>query len=191
MQRVFIGIPVDGRSQRLINSLLMPVKDSRTDVRWVPESNRHLTLAFMGDIQETRVDSLVRVFDETYQHEPRFQYRLSALARFPDTRGRIIALTGRVAGPLVDLFQLTRELLDKNEIEFDQKKFRPHITLARIRKPGQVKTSIDQKTDIILDINSVVLYESTTGKAGVVYSRLKETKLGQFKDPDGSKIEQY
>ena len=92
MQRVFIGIPVDKQTQQLINELLKPVRKISTDIRWVPENNRHLTLAFLGDRPESDINSLLRVFDETYQQKSRFQYCLSALTRFPSAAGRILAL---------------------------------------------------------------------------------------------------
>lgn len=176
-RRTFIGIPVDKQSQQLINKLLSPLRESHTDIRWVPENNRHLTLAFLGDKSKPEINTLIRKFDETYQEKPRFEYRMSMLARFPKPSGRIIALTGLPEGPIVDISQLTRKLLDRTGVEFDQKKFRPHITLARIKKARQVKTPFDQQIGITLDITSVVLYQSTITESGSIYSRLKETKL--------------
>jgi len=178
-QRIFLGIPVDKQSQRLINKLLRPLKESPTDIRWVPENNRHLTLAFLGDTPKSKVDRLIRAFDNSYQQRSCFQFCLSELTRFPSASGRIIALTGRPAGSLETIFQLTLQLLDKTRVEFDQKKFRPHITLARIRKARHVKTVFDQHTEISLDVASVVLYQSTLTNTGSIYSRLKEIKLTQ------------
>ena len=98
-QRVFIGIPIDKHSQQHINVLLKPIEDSRRDIRWVPENNRHLTLAFLGNRPISEVDNLVRLFDESYQQETRFHYSLSTLERFPDPAGRIIALTNESTEP--------------------------------------------------------------------------------------------
>jgi len=177
MQRVFIGIPVDKRSQQHINGLLKPIKDSRRDIRWVAENNRHLTLAFLGNRTISEVNGVLRLFDETYQQESHFQYRLSRLTRFPDPAGRIIALINEPTGPMDHLFQITLKLLQRNKLEFDRKKFRPHITLGRIRKPKNVKTTIDQSTNIRLDITKITLYQSTLTDSGSIYSALKETQL--------------
>ena len=94
MQRVFIGIQVNEHAQARVNKLINPVRDSSREIRWVPENNRHLTLAFLGDRPIGEVENLARQFDETYQRVTRFQYDLSALVRFPDPGGRIIALIG-------------------------------------------------------------------------------------------------
>jgi len=177
LQRVFIGIPVDKHSQKHIDSLLKPIKNLSQDIRWIPGNNRHLTLAFLGDKPISEIELLLRQFDETYRYEARFQYSLSTLTRFPNSRGRIIALAGALTGPLDNLFQITRRLLQINDFEFDQKKFRPHITLARIRHPKRLKTTFDQSIDIRLDITNVTLYQSTLTENGSIYSPLKKTCL--------------
>ena len=177
MQRIFIGIPVDKRSQQHINGLLETVNNPSRGIRWVRENNRHLTLAFLGDIPVSRVGLLLRQFDKTYQREMCIQYSLSALTRFPNHRGRIIALTGEPTAPLDNIFQITLKLLQENDFEFDQRRFRPHITLARIRDPKRLKTSFYQRVDITLNITRVTLYQSTLTGQGSIYSPLKETCL--------------
>lgn len=177
MQRVFIGIPVDQQAQRHINRLLVPIQNSRQDIRWVAENNRHLTLAFLGNKPINDVENLVGLLDEAYQQEACFQYSLSTLTRFPDAAARIIAVTGIPTAPLDNLFQLTLKLLQRSKLEFDQKKFRPHITLARIRKPRHVKTTIYQQINIKLDITKIILFQSTLTESGSVYSTLKDIQL--------------
>jgi 2'-5' RNA ligase len=176
-QRVFIGIPIDKQSQQHINELLKPIKNSRRDIRWVPENNRHLTLAFLGDRPISEVKNLIQLFDESYQQETRFQFRLSTLERFPNSMGRIIALTNEPSEPLGNLFQITLKLLQRNEIEFDRKKFRPHVTLGRIRRPKHVKKTFDRQINIKVDITRIRLFQSTFTDSGSIYSALKETLL--------------
>jgi 2'-5' RNA ligase len=176
-QRVFIGIPIDKHSQQHINVLLKPIEDSRRDIRWVPENNRHLTLAFLGNRPISEVDNLIRLFDESYQQVTRFRYSLSTLERFPDPSGRIIALTNEPDEPLDKLFQITLKLLQRNDIEFDRRKFRPHVTLGRIRRPKHVKKTFDQQLNISLDITKITLYQSRLTDSGSIYSALKETLL--------------
>lgn len=177
LQRVFIGIPVDERSQQQINKLLAPVKSSRHDLRWVPENNRHMTLAFLGDIEAPVVENLVRLFDEVYRREACFKYRLSMLTRFPNSSGRIIALTGEPTDPLEHLFQITLDFLSGNDVEFDRKRFRPHVTLGRIKKAKQVKTNFDKQVGVTLDISRVRFYRSTLSQGGSVYQVMSEVEL--------------
>lgn len=180
MQRIFIAIPIDKHTQQQINELVEPIKGSRQDIRWVAENNRHLSLAFLGDKSIAVVDNLLRSFDETYQQEIQFRYRLSSLTRFPEPGGRIIALTDEPDERLHNLFQITLKLLQRNKIEIDRKKFRPHITLGRIRRAKHVKTTFDRHTDISLDITKITLFQSTLTESGSIYTALKETLLNSF-----------
>lgn len=177
MHKVFIGIPIDKNSQRKINELLGPIKKTLQDVRWVPASNRHLTLAFIGNIPGPLVENLSRQFDESYQQEAHFQYNMSSLTRFPDSKGRIIALVDDPARSLNKLFQITLGLLQRNDIEFCRNEFRPHITLGRIKQPKHVTPDIDRQISIKLNIVKIVLYQSTSTETGPIYTTLKLTRL--------------
>lgn len=186
MQRVFIGIPIDKKAQQQINKLLLPIRNSRPDVSWVPENNRHLTIAFMGNRPDFVVENLIGLFDVTYQREVCFQYNMSTLARFPNPTGKIIALVDDPVRPLNNLLQITLELLQANNIEFDRKEFRPHITLGRIRRPEYVKSGFGQCTNIMLNIDKTVLYQSRLTESGPVYSKLKQTRLLPKRFHDGT-----
>ena len=177
MQRVFIGIPVDIRAQQHINDLLRPLKKSRGDIRWVPEINRHLTLAFLGNVPVAEVDILMGLFDETYGQEKYFPYKLSMLTRFPGLTGRIIALTGEPDRSMDNLFQITSRFLQSNRQSIDRREFRSHVTVGRLKRAKQVKTTFDRQTKIHLEIGRIVLYQSTLTESGPIYSVLKETQL--------------
>lgn len=177
MQRVFIGIPIDKHAQTHINELIRPLKKSQLNIRWVPEDNRHMTLAFLGNVDPGPLAFLLQSFDQAYQHETQFQYRLSTLTRFPSKSGRIISLADIPTGPLNNLYQITLQLLQKCQLEFAQKTLRPHITLARIKQAKKIKTQFDQPTNIFLDINKIKLYRSTLTESGSQYTTLTETAL--------------
>ncbi len=176
-KRVFVGIPVDKHSRKRIGELLKPIKAPQKDIRWVAEENWHLTLAFLGDKPISEVENLLRLFAETYQQEAPFQFNLSKLTRFPGPGGRIIALTGGSTRPMEIIFQNTVELLQRNKIEFARKEFRPHITLGRIKKAKQVRTSFFQQTDIKLDVTKIRFYQSTLTSSGSIYTVLQEAQL--------------
>jgi len=178
-QRVFIGVPVDRKSQLRINSLVKPHKISHPGIRWVAENNRHLTLAFLGNKPIDVVEKLLGLFDETYTGETQFQYKLSTLTRFPDPMGRIIALSNAPDVKLNNLYQLTVELLQRNGVRFDRKEFRPHITLGRIRHAKQLDTTFTKHTDINLNITKLTFFQSVLTESGVNYHPLKETQLNK------------
>lgn len=178
MQRVFLAVPVARRLQKEINGILAPVRSSTRDIRWVAEQNRHLTLAFLGDQPDSVVDALAASMDDAYRRTSRFHAGFSALTRFPDARGNILALVGRADDGLSLLYQLTCELLEQYGLAPEYKIFRPHITVGRIIRPRQVKTRFYEPVNIRLHVDRVTLYQSTLTPAGSVYRVLKETVLG-------------
>lgn len=177
MQRVFIGIPLDKSCQKQIDTLLHPIRESHRSIRWVPENNRHLTLAFLGNIRDQQVENLHRSFDDAYQREAGFLFRLNALTRFPDPAGRIIALVNDPAPPLDGLFQITLAMLRELTLEPDRKDFRPHVTLGKIKNPRQMRAKFEQQADVLLKVEKVQLFKSILTETGPVYTSLKETLL--------------
>jgi len=179
VHRVFIGIPVDQAAQRQIDALLSPIKSSIQGIRWVPEHNRHLTLAFLGNRPAGVVENITRSMDRAYQHEKVFQTGFSNLRRFPGSSSNILALVFKVETHLAHLFQVTQELLMENGFELTRTQFRPHITLGRFRRNPRLKTTLNQQTNISLQVGKVTFYQSTLTQAGSTYLALKETGLPQ------------
>jgi len=179
MQRVFLAVPVTRRLQQQINRVLAPVRSANRDIRWVAEQNRHLTLAFLGDQPSSLVDVLAGSMDEAYRRKSRFDADFSALARFPDARGNILALVGHADDRLSTLYELTCELLARYGLAPEYEIFKPHITVGRIIRPRLVKTRFFEPVNIRLHVDRVTLYQSTLTPAGSVYRALKEAGLGQ------------
>lgn len=174
MQRVFFGIPVDRRAQRQINDLLEPIKSSTQTVRWVPEQNRHLTLAFLGNRPAEVVENLIRSMDRAYQQETGFELGPSTLSRFPNSSGNIIALLFKADKRLSHLYQVTQSLLVANGFDLNRTQFRPHITLGRIKRDARLNTNLNQPTNICLQVGKVTFYQSTLTPSGSIYLSLKE-----------------
>lgn len=176
-QRVFIGIPPDKTTQRAARDLLEPLRAQGRDFRFVPGGNRHLTLAFLGNISAADVGRLEARFDQCYRHQASFNFGFTRLERFPNSRGRIIALTGEASEAMDDLVHRTRNMLDGCGLDFERKKFRPHVTLARIRNPKGPAAVLRRQVQIKMQVDRVVLYRSMLSESGSVYSVLKESAL--------------
>lgn len=97
--------------------------------RWVDESQLHLTLNFIEEYDNLPflVDSLTQIEAES------FNLSLNGCGFFPRKKGGTLwAGVGQSTG-LTDLQQKLVSLLQKNDIPFDNKEFKPHITLGRIK----------------------------------------------------------
>lgn len=175
-KRLFIGIPVDAVCQQQLDAVLAPWL-SRDDIRWTAAHNRHLTLAFLGATADAGLQTLRKYFTDAYTSVHPFRFELNLLARFPDTRGNILAAINSPSAELLQLYQCTRTLLDHCCISFEEREYRPHITVGRIRHPRQQEREFHQAIHIPLHVNRVVLYESVASAEGRQYVALQETVL--------------
>ena len=177
LHRIFIGIGCDGDAQEQIEKLIKPLKATFPLFRWVPKMNRHLTLAFLGNISSSRLDSVMAAFKNTYEQNSCFHYRLTKLTRFPDSSSRILALVGDPHDQLDLLYRRTTLLLQANHLEPAWSEFKPHITLARTQKPALSSDIKDRQVNIPLKVDKIVLYQSVSTASGPVYTALQETCL--------------
>ena len=148
-------------------------------MRWVPEQNLHLTLAFLGNRSKGVIDKLMRSMDQAYQRETDFMVGPSSLNRFPNSSGNIIALVFKPDTHLSRLYGFTQEMLAANGFEISCTQFRPHITLGRVKRTSRLHTDINQQTNISLQVGKVTFYQSTLTPSGSIYLALKETQLGK------------
>lgn len=150
----------------------------------VPAENLHLTLAFLGDIDEDDVASVEDVLDDVAS-DPVFDLRFEHLGSFGGRRSR----RGRDVGRTIwlgceeskRLSHLQAEISDKLRrlgVELEDRPFTPHVTLARHAKladgAGERPAGLDALVGepIIAHISSYSLMESQRRDGGVAYERL-------------------
>jgi 2'-5' RNA ligase len=99
----------------------------------------HLTLAFLGDVEDTELNAVCRaVADAAVEFSP-FELRLEALGVFPNpTRPRTlwVGLTGPGLEPLAALQKAVARAVARAGYPPDDNRFHPHVTLGRL-KPGR------------------------------------------------------
>jgi 2'-5' RNA ligase len=176
-KHLFIGIPVDDHCQQQINATLQSLQQSRKDIRWVTPANRHLTLAFLGDISAEDSATLQKNFADAYQGTSVFNFSLDTLGRFPSTRGRILAATNKPSVALSILHNKTLALLRRCNITVEPLEFRPHISLGKIQHAKHVSEDFQQTTALLLKVHCVNLYESRPQDEGRLYNVLQQARF--------------
>jgi len=177
-KRLFIGVPMDEHCQQQINAAVLLLRDDK-NIRWIAAHNRHLTLTFLGATRDADLLALQKSFAETYTTVIPFDFVLTQLTRFPDVRGHIFAAVNEVSPELLQLYQRTRSLLDRCHIPFEEREYRPHITLGRIRSQRQLHVHFDQRIAFTLHIDRVCLYESVATQDSREYQVLAQIPLAK------------
>ena len=120
---------------------LSGLRDATPGVRWIPRDRYHITLRFLGDVQQQMLPRLVRAA-AVLSGEPPFRARVHGSGTFP-TRGMPrVYWVGCKADPLVRMRNLLDGELVREGIELEQRNFTPHLTVGRTaRGPAAVRSS--------------------------------------------------
>lgn len=105
-------------------------------VRWVPPSQAHLTLAFLGDVRPEALDEFARRLVPRAASRPPFAVAYGGVGAFPDVRRPRVVWLGLGSGgsEMAEWAALVREVARETGVHVDPKPFRPHLTLGRVRE---------------------------------------------------------
>lgn len=139
--RLFAALVPPPEAVEDLDEFLVPRREA-VDFRWTPAEHFHLTLAFVARVEERRAHEYVEVLGEVLDPVPVVTVRLGGAVAFPDA-GRAKVLATGVSGDQVDdvlprLAQRSRSAAVRCGMEVDGQRFRPHLTLARMRRPTEV-----------------------------------------------------
>lgn len=178
MMRLFIGIPMPEMVVERLSSLACGLSGAR----WVPPENYHLTLRFLGEVDEGTAQDV----DEALDHVtgPGFPLTLSGLGSFGKGHKQH-ALWAGVADsqPLLHLQARVESALVRAGLPVEERKFSPHVTLAYLQETPPAKLAAYMGANGLLQagpftVDRYCLYESVLGRSGPAYHILQDYPLG-------------
>jgi 2'-5' RNA ligase len=99
--------------------------------RWVDPENYHITLRFIGDIDQRTADEVERAL--TRVDRPSFDLTLAGLDALGGNKPHSIVASVKPTPALRDLQNEHERIIQRIGLEPERRKFRPHVTLARIK----------------------------------------------------------
>lgn len=182
--RAFIAAPLEGPVFDQILHLQRELTDALPSVRWVRPETMHLTLAFLGDIAEDSLESIGRSMLSIGDLFSPIDMSVGGIGAFPSLkRPRVVWLGLQDTAELLKLQTAVTAMLRNLEISWDDKPFKPHLTLGRIRQPI---AGIDQRLAPFLErqcgplrISRLILFESRLTARGAVHLPRSETPLSR------------
>ena len=192
MIRAFVAVPVeDGVVRRRLAGARSLLPELR-GVRWVPETQLHFTLKFLGDLEESRLGAARRAAAAAARAAPRaFELALEGLGAFPPSGSARVVWAGCGAGAaaLASLAASVEDAFLAAGFPREARPFSPHLTLARVKDPGsgrrlaQVLPSVPGASFGTVPVGSLVLYRSDLSPAGPDYSELLRVALESHAAP--------
>lgn len=181
--RVFVAVfpPFELREALAREARELPVAG---DVRWVRPENIHITLKFLGEIEERDLARVAEALGPMSERHSPFETRVCGFGAFPSVRrARILwAGIGEGADPLSALARDVEVSLEPLGFARDTRPYRPHLTLGRARG-GRVSLGAENAhPGIRFSVRRVDLVESKLGGAGAIYSTLTSYTLSERGD---------
>ena len=179
--RVFIAIGLPKEIKEKIAELEEGFTKYDLAFKWVKPENLHLTLKFLGNIDEEQIIKIKEAIAGVSGKFTSFEVNFDNFGFFPNGRKpRVFFIS---AAPEELLKSIAAELEEELEtLGFEKEsRFKSHITLARIKNPKNInllKAKIkDTRIDKKFPINEITLYKSTLTKEGPVYEELTRSSL--------------
>jgi 2'-5' RNA ligase len=173
--RLFIAIDLP---EEIIN-YICPIQDSldKSSAKLTLSKSSHLTLKFLEEVDENKVNSIVKSLDEV--KFKKFSLETTSIGIFKNWNYINVIWLGLKES--TELKQL-HEDIEKSLSEFDFKNdfdFHPHITLARVSYVSDkeaLKKNIESiKTEEkVFEIKEFALYKSALTPKGPIYTKIKE-----------------
>lgn len=173
--RLFIALDLPGQVKAALREDAAWLR-KYCDGHFTPEENYHLTLAFLGEQPEVRVDDAVAAMDACAVTP--FSVTLGGLGQFENG---VLWRGIEESGDLLRLQQALTAQLCHRDFHLEQRPFRPHLTLARRAVPhgnACLSTLSAQLKPLSFQAGSMTLLRSKRSNIGAAYSPVYKKRIG-------------
>ena len=177
--RCFVAIEIPYPIQRLLKPVQTRLQSEIRRASWTKLGNFHLTLKFLGDVCPETINGVSEAIQNVADAQAPFSIEFGGVGAFPNfTRPRVLWV-GIKQGALTvsDLAKSVNFALKRLGFPIDNR-FHPHLTLARLRAPMNLKPlqNMLRKYDTIdgsaVKVNKITLMQSQLHPNGAIYTPL-------------------
>ena len=186
--RVFcaIDLPHDVRERVLAHGRRLREAVPGAQASWSRPDNIHLTLKFLGEIPQSRVELLSQAVDRATDELEPFKIQIAEVGVFPKhgpPRVLWIGMNDR-HGHLARLHARLEEECAKAGFPREDRPFHPHLTLARLRKPQHARSlaSAHQGMEFApaeMNVSELLVIRSELGGDGSRYTVISRSPLNE------------
>ena len=157
------------------------VKKSGLEAGWVKPGNIHLTVIFLGDVEEKDIPQIISCVDNAVCDYDPFDIALGGMGLFGDLKRPRVLWLGLEGGikRLASMRDSLQKPLEQFGIKQEERPFRPHLTLGRFRRPVKDKPLLKRIIEQYKDasgpdgkLDELILFKSQLKPGGSVYTKL-------------------
>lgn len=174
--RAFIALKL-GEEYKDDLAALARALSARVDGRFMARATYHVTLAFLGEVDEAGARRAMDALDAACAGAGPVELRCQGLGRFKRGRDDTLFLDVAPTPELKGLAARVRAELAVRDLAYDPKPFRAHITLARRARLAGADLA-DLPFPPVECVDTAALFKSTLAPEGAMYKELYAVALG-------------
>jgi 2'-5' RNA ligase len=178
--RTFIAIEFDQAILRRLESLQNRLEPHCPKMKWADPSKIHLTLKFLGEINDSQMTAVSQALDQLAGQCQPFDIAVENLGTFKPAGPLSVVWVG-IQDPsnrLAECQDRCEQLLEPLGFPPEKRRFSPHLTIARNRLPKnsrQIRAALDAEPPFqagVQTVTSLTFYRSTLTSQGPIYNAL-------------------
>ena len=184
--RCFIGVDIGEEIRRKAVALQQQLAKSGAGVKWVEEDALHITLAFLGEVDDRDLLTACKAVKFAASREAPFPLRASGVGAFPTLRRPKVIWGGIADGtdPLRRLYdRLEVKLQDAGLFRREERGYTPHLTLGRMKSEADGLALAPELSELLAwdggrsTVHQVLVYSSEHRRGGPEYTVLARSEL--------------
>ncbi len=181
--RSFIAIEISESVREKIADLQEELKKHQERISWTKPDNIHLTLKFLGDIEESKTKSIGESLTTATKEFQPFNFFVKELGIFPNFRRPRVLWVGinNTGNELNKIHSKIEQQLNQLGFPKEKKRFNPHLTIGRVQ--SQVSDQFIEKFNTCkfdggkVKVEEIIFMKSRLRPKGAIYTPLKKLRL--------------
>jgi len=179
--RLFIGIDLDNRIKEELFKIIENLKKLKLDAKWVKKENLHLSLKFLGETSEDKLEKIKEIISKTSQNFSSLEISTQNFGFFPNENyPRVFFVNTDKEEELKKIVSFLEDKLE--EIGFEKEnRFKSHITLARFRSLKNIDVLKKELKNISISLRfnftEICLFKSTLTFDSPIYEVIFKKEL--------------
>lgn len=183
--RLFLAVNLPQAVRQQLWDTTTPLREAGYPVRWVGSDGLHVTLKFLGEVDEQREADIVAGVERAVGDARAFPMVMTGFGVFPSPKRPRVVWAGCEANPPLELIQhaIEREM-DGLGFPIEGRAFRPHVTLGRARRDAAPRALHPLVADLAalehnaeVSVRSVDLMRSMLSPRGARYACRQSVEL--------------
>jgi len=192
--RTFICIEIPAQIKSRIGTLQEALKEIDAQVSWVKPGNIHLTLKFLGAVEETRIERVSEAATRAARAAGPMEITIAGAGCFPSARSPRVLWIGlrEIPDDLKRLYEAIEDEMAGCGFARERRKFGPHLTIGRLRSQHNARLLSER---LLLtgfgpepfEAREITVMRSDLKPTGSIYTPLGVAPLGTGPPTRGSK----